>query len=360
MRQAGLNVSGFCSVNDLTLVAAAGLTCLVTDPRANGYHWTKMPGEREIRKNLASLAREINDDPTVLGLFLYDEPTVRQMPGLGKVVRLLSKTMPDEPSYINLLPSDATLGDMGVTSYDDYLKRFIHEVHPPFLSFDNYSVEQGVLLDRFFENLEAIRQWGLETKTPFWVTVLSDAHFNFMAPSDATLHLQVYSALAYGARGIEYFPYFAPAYGNFRDAAVDAFGHRTRTWAMLRRVNEEVENLVPVLITLHSTGVYFSAPVPKGSKPLSASPLVASINATVLHAKPEPASFLIGEFKNAEGQTYLLLVNRDLKASMHFSIELRKPYRRLIWVSPFTGKEMAFTRFMRWVGPGAGVLFHLK
>jgi hypothetical protein len=37
MREAGLNMSGFCRVEDLERVRSAGLTCFVSDKRAEGF-----------------------------------------------------------------------------------------------------------------------------------------------------------------------------------------------------------------------------------------------------------------------------------------------------------------------------------
>ena len=115
---------------------------------------------------------------------------------------------------------------------------------------------------------------GIETATPFWNCILANAHFNYMEPSDATFNLQVYSTMAYGGRGIQYFTYFAPEIGNYRLAAIDQFGNRTSTWDMLRRINNQIHALAPTLIRLRSTGVYHYPDVPEQAKPLSQSELI--------------------------------------------------------------------------------------
>src|SRR5215470_18107779 len=101
-----------------------------------------------------------------------------------------------------------------------------------------------------------------------------------MEPSDATFNLQVYSTMAYGGRGIQYFTYFAPEIGNYRLAAVDQFGNRTATWDMLRRINNQIYALAPTVIRLHSTGVYHYPDVPEQSHPLSRSRLVEAVEMT--------------------------------------------------------------------------------
>jgi hypothetical protein len=129
----------------------------------------------------------------------------------------------------------------------------VKSVGQPFLSYDNYSLVNGDMLDYLYVNLEIIRRLSLETGTPFWNCILPNAHFNYMEPSDATFSIQVYTTMAYGGRGIQYFTYFAPEIGNYRLAPVDQFGNRTATWDGLRRINNQIHVLAPTLITLHST-----------------------------------------------------------------------------------------------------------
>ena len=95
----------------------------------------------------------------------------------------------------------------------------------PYISYDNYSLFEGGRLDedRFYRNLELIRLRSLQADIPFWNVILSNAHFNYAEPSDATLAIQVYSTLAYGGKGIGYFTYYTPQVGNYRLAPIDRF-----------------------------------------------------------------------------------------------------------------------------------------
>jgi len=94
MKEAGLNIAGFCAPKDLPLVQAAGLSCFVSDPRVNGYDWVKMPPDSELRKNVAASVHEVENNPAVLGFFLRDEPDASMMPQLGHVARLLTEALP--------------------------------------------------------------------------------------------------------------------------------------------------------------------------------------------------------------------------------------------------------------------------
>src|SRR5579871_853992 len=67
MKEAGLNISGFCRVEDLKQVRDAGLACFVRDLRANGYDWTQLPSDDTLRRNVAALKGRIEGNPAALG-----------------------------------------------------------------------------------------------------------------------------------------------------------------------------------------------------------------------------------------------------------------------------------------------------
>jgi hypothetical protein len=358
MKEAGLNVSGFCRPEDLERVKAAGLACFVADPRVNDYDWEKLPADAELRQRITAATLGIKDHPAALGFFLRDEPNAAMMPGLGRVAALVKEALPNRWSYVNLFPAYASAQQLGTADYETHVRIFLRDFHPSFLSWDNYSLINGEMLDRFYTNLEIIRRLALEAGVPFWNCILGNSHFFYMEPSDATLHLQVYSTLAYGGRGIQYFTYVTPEVGNYRLGALDPFGHRTPTWDMLRRVNLEIQALAPWLIRLTSSGVYHSDPVPEGSRPMSGSRWVEQVSASTAD-KSVAARYLLGEFKGDDGRPYLMLVNRDLAHSIRFSIKLKQPDLHIKRISPYTSQEEDFVGEMDFLAPGAGILLKL-
>lgn len=286
MQEAGLNISGFCRAEDLDKVRAAGLTCFVRDEWINAHVPPNLPSDSEIREHFAHVKSEIGDNPAALGFFLRDEPAAPLMPGLGKLATALREAMPEKWPYVNLFPYRVSPDRLGTRDYDSYVRMLVNTIRQPFLSYDNYSLVGGEMLDSFYTNLEIVRRLSLEMKTRFWNCILANSHFNYMEPSDATFNLQVYSTLAYGGRGIQYFTYFSPTIGNYRLAAVDQFGNRTATWDMLRRINNQIYALAPTLIQLHSTGVYHYPDVPDQAQPLSASKLIESVEMTAALCAP--------------------------------------------------------------------------
>ncbi len=359
MRDAGFNVAGFARVAGVKALREAGLFCYVTDKRANGYNWKQLPPDDVIRKNFRSLAAEVGSDPAVLGFFLSDEPNASEIPGIAHVENILHEVMPGKIGYVNILPSVVTQPEHGASSYEAYVRMIPEVLHQPFISYDNYSLIEGHMRDQFYTNLEIIRRVSLDTETPFWNCILANTHFNYMEPSDATLHLQVYSTLAYGGRGIEYFTYLTFPDVNFRLGAIDQFGEKTPTWGILRRINSELNVLAPIMATLRSTGVYHSPNVPEGARPLSQSKLVQAVEASQQNiiTHPATAQFVIGEFEDAQSHPYLMLVNKSLTESFDFEVTLAGG-NKLRCISAYTGLEQ--THNVGWLAPGEGRLCRVE
>jgi len=361
MKAAGLNVAGFGKVKDLQVFETAGLQVFVSDPRANGYNFDQPLKESEVRRNLESLAKDVGNSPAVIGFMLRDEPHAKAMPSLGMVSRLLQEIMPGKWPYVNLFPSRVSAERMGVPKYEDYVKLLVNTIRQQFLSYDNYSLVKGEMLDSFYSNLEVVRRLSLETQTPFWNCVLSTTHFNYMENTDATYHLQAYATLAHGGRGIQYFGYYTWSHGNYRLGPVDPFGHRTASWDMLRRINNQIHALAPTLKRLKSTGVFHYPDVPPECRSLIESKLVESVEMTQRFVVPPvQGRFLLGELEGPHGRPYLMLVNKDLNNSFRYKINLRGAGKKLIHISPYSGIEEPFGFEMDWIAPGAGHLFRVE
>ena len=367
MKQAGFTVAGFCRPEDLDAVHAAGLTCFVLDKRISFSRdqWEKMPPEAEVRKGIVELVRQVGDHPAALGYFLLDEPNASMLDNLARACRILREVAPGKLPYVNMFAMTASRKRFVPIGYEAYIRSAAEVLRLPYISYDMYAVVNGEILDPFYTNLEIVRRLSLETKTPFWNTILSNAHFQHMEPTDATVHLQAYASLAYGARGIAWLSYLTPDVGDFqaffRLGALDPFGHPTPTWGMLQRMNHELQALAPVLLKLRSTGVYHYPDVPPQGKPMAESALVKGIELAQDQYRPAMAGrVLVGEFEDTGGRPYVMIVNKDLKNPFRMRIDLRQPERKMLVVSPYSATETAFDPGMGWLAPGSGVLMRLE
>ncbi|HEY7115889.1 MAG TPA: hypothetical protein VH475_04855 [Tepidisphaeraceae bacterium] len=194
-----------------------------------------------------------------------------------------------------------------------------------------------------------MRDRAARLDVPFWNIVLSVAHFNYREPSAADLRFEVYTSLAYGARGIAYFTYFAPQSGNYRMAPIDQFGHETDTWRSMQNVNLQVAQLAPTLLKLKSDRVYHFGKVPAGCNGPDGQSLVKACG----------GNMLVGDFTHEDGSHYVMCVNKDFTANVPCQPQFRQPVKRLEMVSPYTGRLTPFEGEQVWLAAGQGVLLKL-
>jgi hypothetical protein len=346
LRACGFTVAGFVPASGLDACQAAGLKAIVSDPRCSDYDWANVDGAAA-RVRVAELVGQVRNHPAVYGYYLRDEPTAAWFPGLTEVSDAVRELHPGAWPYINLFPNYASAEQLGAASYDEYVERFVTTCRPTALCYDNYSLLPGTdLRPEYFTNLEAMRRAAVKHELPFWNIILATAHFNYREPTAADIAFQVYTSLAYGARGISYFTYFTPGHGNFRGGPVDQFGHKTPAWDRVRHVNLQIEKLAPTLLKLQSERVYHFGDVPAGCNGADAESLVAALEGPML----------VGEFTHENGSRYVLAVNRDVAASHACSPQWRRPPAKVERVSPYTGALSAFVGENVWLGPGDGAL----
>ena len=163
-----------------SMVSAASKAAEELDATVANMRFVKPLDEALVRKNIQSLAAEVAGSPAVIGFMLQDEPHARAMPSLALVAKIIQELMSGKWPYVNLFPVRVSPERMGVPSYDAYVRMLVDMIHQPFLSYDNYSLVKGEMLDWFYVNLEVVRRLSVQTGAPLWNCVLSNAHFNYM------------------------------------------------------------------------------------------------------------------------------------------------------------------------------------
>lgn len=342
LRECGFNHAGFVAEKHLDRAQQAGLKALVYEP---GLSFSDATPPDEITSNVKAVVARTKDHPAVQGYYLRDEPMPISFPTLAVARKAIGDVAPNALAYINLLP---TYGPN--PSYADYVTTYIETVKPNFLSYDHYALmADGTLRNGYFQNLEAMRTASLQSNLPFWNIVLGNQHFTYARPSLETLRFQAYTTLAYGARGLSFFTYFAPMIGNYEMAAIDQFGNKTPTWDMLRNVNLQIHALGGVYKGLKSVNVFHAPAQPDGCKGPETSRFVTEIAG---------GQYCVGEFEDAEGRPYILVVNTDLKAAVPLSLKLKNP-GAVELISPYTGEPTPWVGEQNWLSAGQGALLKL-
>jgi hypothetical protein len=348
-RQCGLNLAGFAHVQDLDKVNAAHMKCFVGEPQILDVRNSEKLTDEQIKAKVQEVVSKSKDNPALFGYHVVDEPSPALVPTIVRWTKAFQQADPNAIAYVNMLPIHGA-ADPGKreADYQKYLASYLDQAKPKAFSFDYYSMmDDGSIRPTWFDCLEVVRKESIRTGVPFWNVCLACAHFRYAEPSLATLRFQVYSSLAYGAKGIGWFTYTQRDRGNYRDSAIDLFGHRTPTWDMLREVNLQIHRLAPVMSTLKSVDVFHWPTVPQGCKGLSESRFVSVVRGT--------GPFAIGEFTDPKGRAVVMIVNCDLQHGTHFNI-VPKEKSTVLRVSAFSGVTRPFGAEDDWLPPGGGVL----
>lgn len=277
---------------------------------------------------------KVPDGPACWGYILADEPGPGAFPGLRQTVDALRQARPGKLAYINLLPDYAPLSALGATSYVAHVARFISEVHPDVLSVDYYPHFRPDAdgRDGYCGNLEVMRQQSVAAGIPFWNFFNTMPYGDHTDPTEAQLRWQIYTSLAYGAKGVMYFCYWTPAGDEFPKggAIITREGKKTRHYEEAKRINAAVKNLGPTLMQLTSTGVYRVHPKDKAAELLKGSPL----------RDLSGGDYLVGTFRHADGRRAVLLNNYHFAYSAWPTVVFDADPAKVVEIDPHTGQEI--------------------
>jgi len=247
-------------------------------------------------------------------------------------------------------------------SYEDYVYRWANK-RPDILAFDHYPfLIDGSIKSDYYSNLEIIRRQGLRAGVDFWSYIQSVGISGYMKqPSEEEMRYQIYTNLAYGAKGYIYFTYKTPgieASGEpFFGGLILPDGTKNVTYNYAKNLNAEVEQLGPVLTSLTSQEVYHT-----GSLPESAQVLPSNYFWQITDTS-QPT--VVGTFKNAAGRKFVMVVNRDIANARTLNFSIPSKPASVHEVSKSTGAETN-TNYNAATGlmsasftPGEGKLFAL-
>lgn len=292
----------------------------------------------------AGVDEAVPDSPACMGYFIADEPGPGAFPDMAQRVEQVRTKKPGKFGYINLLPNYAPKEALGGT-YDDYVGNFIKIVKPEVLSMDHYPMMRLTHDTRptYRENLETFRKHALAANIPFWNYFYSMPFNDRLDPTEAQLRSQIFTSIAYGAKGILYFCYWTPGKGAAGGgefpkggAIVSAEGLPTRHYDEARRINAEVKNLGPALMKLKSSGVYLVT-----TTNASAIPAVSGLT-NLAGIKGDPmGTYLVGTFDSSDGSRALVIVNDDYSFTGWLTLGFDCEPKQVMEVSKTTGATAA-------------------
>ncbi len=272
----------------------------------------------ELKTETEKTVKRFMNHPALAGYFLRDEPAVDAFTDLGNWAKRVNAVDSKHFCYVNLFPNYATATQLGTSDYREYVNKFAKEVPLHFLSYDSYplTTAEGVY-SKWHQNLEIFTDEAKKAGKPFWGFAQSVLFDDFHeVPTLATMRVQMYTNLAYGAQGLQYFTYWTPVSSieDFRGAPISLTGKRSAVYDDIKLLNQEIKNLAGVFFGAKLISInYAGKETPMGTNRLSTLP--ASLKVLETGGKPAIVSIL----ENGD-KRFLVIVNMDYKHSMQLTL----------------------------------------
>ena len=189
----------------------------------------------EYRKSLS----RYKDYPAFGGVSFIDEPGTDMFDGIAFAKEIFERECPNKIFYVNLLPywcekkqyqistqkvspesiDEHLLAEPKACRYAYYIRSFLNTVSPKVLSFDAYPFitlgsEKTMIHAGMYEQLEINSTLAREKGVPLWSFIqgggLWEGNMSVRVPNASEVSLHINVTAAYGAKGIEIFPYAYP------------------------------------------------------------------------------------------------------------------------------------------------------
>ncbi|MFD0714727.1 S-layer homology domain-containing protein [Paenibacillus sp. GCM10027626] len=340
----------------------------MTLPRSGGGNWGAFSPTTDMTEDyIEHYVNTYKDHPALLGYNLVDEPFGDIFPKLKAVSAKIKAIDPNHMVYTNLygVCDDCQHYYSGTNDpvnggYENYVNGWL-ATDPDMISFDIYPyTSTGFLEKAYYQSLEYFRKQSLLNGTDLWAYIqsYSDDYLGMVKPSESQLKYQIYSTLAYGAKGYVYFTYYTPSF--FDNGLILPDGTKNDTYDYAKSVNGEVLKLGSTLLSLTSKDVYHT-----GGVPPFATALPANYFWQPAAGQPE-MPMIVSRFENEDGREFVMIVNKDLENAHTAQFTLSNTPSAVTEVSKTTGLEVATTynagsgMLTADFAPGEGRLFALS
>ncbi len=215
----------------------------------------------------AIFTNPLKDSKAVAAFNLFDEPDYRHVEPLKELALKLKKDYPTKQMYINLYPSYVPCDEImyDYPRYMDTYAKWVYEINGEggWLSMDHYPLRRTLenefyIYESWFTDVEttakAAKKYRL--KPHFFLQSMafggSRYYWNDRTPTKEDLRLQMYTYLAYGAKGFSHFCYQTPTTDEFYERQSGLFdkGAPTERWYYAQELHKELHVFEEVLMGL--------------------------------------------------------------------------------------------------------------
>lgn len=296
-------------------------------------------------EDIDEIVNDYRNYPAFCGLYITDEPTSdyyysnhsnTRITEYGKLFSNLKAL--DIFGYANLFPM-VTAADK--EQYIKYLQEYIDTCDVYYMSWDKYVFDKGNTKSDYFLNMSLCREYAEKVNIPFWPYIQAGSQWNASTvsgidtvgyyPTEGEFVWNVNTSLAYGAKGIQYFPLIQPYYYAFamstdfdfeRNGIFGAWGNKNRWFYYAKNVNAQIAAVDAVLMNSVNKGVIVTGKDAKNDNKDSK----YLIDGDSWRELTEVAGdSLIGCF-NYKGKSAFYVVNYDTEYAQKIFLKLNEKY----------------------------------
>lgn len=284
----------------------------------------------------AAVVEKFSKNPLTAGWFLRDAPRLNELSATKAMMDSVYDASGKELVVVQLAESMLAGFTDGYSSYSDYLKDMKVKLAPavwltnmnPFLIVDG---KVTCNLSLIYGNLEAVRSVAT-SENPMWTyfhtgSLLSTSSER-PAPTEEMLRMEIFTALAYGSKGLVGSMYcLQPSRPgvDYITALVKENGDQFPAWNSTCKILHEVRKYTDVFLNtkvedVRHTGKQYSGTIPLGSDAIGCLTSIAGPDAGVL------VSYLKGIYSSddrSEKYDYIVIVNHSYKEYQELQLTFR-------------------------------------
>ena len=390
IRECGLNLVSYAPVDYKTYPQAVeknleygeqyGVAVVVSDSAITGMAAEEEISVEELSTRLADFVRF----PSFAGIYLIDEPCTsyyrpvdqslksRYLDYYAELGPLLNQKI-GIFTYTNALPSST--GENEFERFEQYIRDFCSTLQPKYLMFDRYPFDasQEGYMNRYFYDLAVVRMVAADNGIPFWTFIQagsqwndSKRHFDSVTPyypDEGQFDWNINVSLAFGAKGINYFPLIQPDYFAYaestpfdfqRNGLIGAWGNKNQWFYYAQNMAGHIGAIDEVLMNSVSKGVLACGKQAEKDLNLTVDYNVLLPGTSWRELKNVDGDALIGCF-NYQGKTVLYVVNYSFEKGQKLELAFQDMYHVTVIqkaeTKKFQGDGMTLD-----MAPGEGVL----
>ena len=299
-----------------------------------GYYASK--GEEEYRKIFTKAHDTYGKHPAVLGVYPGEEPGAGVIDSFVNTIKIMMEIAPEWTPFIDLGANSAHMDYVGsagipVSGFGNY-----SQMEPEDRGTDDY-------FTLMYKQMQACKKYEMDC----WPTLLSSAHYRFLAPKEVDYAWQINTAAICGCTGIFWFRlYDKLVAADYRGSPIDEYGEPNGEYyrGMKRAQTRFNIHHGEIIMKLHHDTTFFLTRRYGGypAFPDAGYSLIKraySCDTFFGYYDKDAIPGIIGFFKGEDGYEYVAVMNNSRKEPGSITLEFDKKLKKAEYVY-HNGKQL--------------------